>query len=120
MTFHVYILANYSDGPMYVGHTDDIGRRAWERREEIYPGFTKHYRIKRLVWMEAHEARDSAFQRERAIKRWRREEQSGAPDEPRLGRSVRYLERWAGVGGGRSRTSRLCRLSGMSGIRVTA
>jgi putative endonuclease len=73
MTFHVYILANYSDGPMYVGHTDDIGRRAWERREEIYPGFTKHYRIKRLVWMEAHEARDSAFQRERAIKRWRRE-----------------------------------------------
>ena len=73
MTFYVYILANYADGPMYVGHTDDIGRRAWEHREDLKPGFTSRYRIKRLVYMEPHESRESAFQREHAIKRWRRE-----------------------------------------------
>jgi putative endonuclease len=72
MSFHVYILANFADGPMYVGHTDDIGRRIYEHREEVYPGFTQRYRIKRLVWMEEHPSRESAFFRERTIKRWRR------------------------------------------------
>ena len=73
MTFYVYMLANYSDGPIYVGHIDEIARRISQHREEVFEGFTKRYNIKRLVWMEPHETRESAFKRERAIKRWRRE-----------------------------------------------
>ena len=37
------------------------------------PGFTKHYGVKLLVWYEVHETRESAFARERAIKKWRRQ-----------------------------------------------
>jgi putative endonuclease len=35
-------------------------------------GFTKKYGVKILVWYELHESRESAFQRERQIKKWKR------------------------------------------------
>ena len=73
MHFYVYILANWPDSPMYVGMTDDIARRAWEHREHVRRGFTDRYKIERLVWYEPHDTRDTAFVRERQIKKWNRE-----------------------------------------------
>jgi putative endonuclease len=35
-------------------------------------GFTKTYGVKQLVWYEVHESRESAFARERKIKKWNR------------------------------------------------
>ena len=70
--FYVYILASQKNGTLYTGHTDDIARRVWEHREAFRPGFTKTYRVTRLVWLEAHPTRGSAFRRERQIKKWRR------------------------------------------------
>jgi putative endonuclease len=52
--------------------TDDLVRRAWEHRIGAVPGFTKKYGIKMLVWFEQHETRESAFQRERQLKKWNR------------------------------------------------
>jgi len=52
--------------------TDDLARRVWEHKSGLFPGFTRKYDIKILVWYEVHESRESAFQRERQIKKWNR------------------------------------------------
>jgi putative endonuclease len=44
----------------------------WQHREEATGGFTKRYRVKRLVWFEVHETMESAIRREKTIKRWAR------------------------------------------------
>jgi len=73
MAFYVYILASRRNGTLYIGMTDDLGRRMWEHQQGLFPGFTKKYGVKILVWFEAHETRDVAFARERAIKKWNRQ-----------------------------------------------
>jgi putative endonuclease len=52
--------------------TDDLVKRVWIHKEEVLPGFTKDYGVKLLVWYEVHDSRESAFIRERQIKKWNR------------------------------------------------
>ena len=70
--FYAYIVASGRNGTLYVGHTDDICRRAWEHRTGARPGFTRKYGCRRLVWWEAFETREGARTRELRIKEWRR------------------------------------------------
>ena len=72
MSFFVYILASRRNGTLYVGMTDDLARRTWEHRNNVVPGFSRKYRVKSLVWYEVHDTRETAFQRERQIKKWNR------------------------------------------------
>jgi len=57
---------------LYVGMTDDLIRRIWEHKNKVVPGFTAKYGVDRLVWFEAHETREGAWEREKQIKEWRR------------------------------------------------
>ena len=52
--------------------TDDLARRIWHHRIGAVPGFTKRYGVKMLVWYEQHSTRESAFARERQLKKWHR------------------------------------------------
>jgi predicted GIY-YIG superfamily endonuclease len=45
MSFYVYILASQRNGTLYVGMTDNLGRRVWQHREGLLPGFTKEYGV---------------------------------------------------------------------------
>jgi putative endonuclease len=72
MSFFVYILASRRNGTLYIGMTDNLARRVWEHQSGAIPGFTKKYGVKLLVWYEAHDSRESAFRRERQIKKWNR------------------------------------------------
>jgi putative endonuclease len=72
MSFFVYILASRRNGTLYVGMTDDLVRRVWEHRTSAVPGFTTKYSVKMLVWYEQHDTRESAFARERQLKKWNR------------------------------------------------
>jgi putative endonuclease len=72
VSFFVYILASRRNGTLYTGMTDDIARRVWEHKSGVVPGFTKKYGVKLLVWYEVHETRESAFIRERQLKKWNR------------------------------------------------
>ena len=72
MSFFVYILASRRNGTLYVGMTDDLVKRVWMHKEEVLPGFTKDYGVKLLVLHEVHDSRESAFIRERQIKKWNR------------------------------------------------
>jgi len=68
----VYIMASRSR-TLYVGVTSDLERRADEHKQGLLPGFTSRYRVSRLVYFEATENVESAIEREKEIKRWRRE-----------------------------------------------
>ena len=70
--FHVYILASRKDGTLYTGVTSNLPRRAWEHRDGVVAGFTKRYRVKRLVYVEEHTTAEAAIKREKAIKSWPR------------------------------------------------
>ncbi len=72
MSFFVYILASRRNGTLYIGMTDNLIRRVWEHQTGAVPGFTRKYGVKMLVWFESHETRESAFQRERQLKKWNR------------------------------------------------
>ena len=72
MSFYVYILASRRNGTLYIGMTDDLAKRVWMHRTGLLPGFTKQYGVKMLVWYEQHETRESAFTRERQLKKWNR------------------------------------------------
>ena len=64
----VYIMASERNGTLYVGVTSDIGRRAFEHREGLVPGFTTRYQCKMLVWFEFYERMTDAIEREKQIK----------------------------------------------------
>jgi|SRR5882672_5075447 len=70
--FFVYILASKS-GVIYTGLTRDIVRRLHAHRAGLIPGFTREYRVTRLVYFEETGSARAAIARERQIKGWRRE-----------------------------------------------
>ncbi len=70
--FFVYILADRPRGVLYVGVTNDIGRRIWEHKARVAPGFTSKYGVTRLVFYEEYASILEARARERSLKKWRR------------------------------------------------
>ncbi|OGT66296.1 MAG: GIY-YIG nuclease [Gammaproteobacteria bacterium RIFCSPLOWO2_02_FULL_47_50] len=68
----VYMLANYRNGTLYVGVTSNLSKRIWEHKAKVVKGFTQKYGVNKLVWYEVHETMESALQREKAIKFWKR------------------------------------------------
>ncbi|GLK81648.1 GIY-YIG nuclease family protein [Methylopila turkensis] len=68
----VYIMATRKAGPIYVGVTSDLPKRAGEHRTHSVKGFTDRYNIERLVWFEPHDNAETAIVREKRIKRWLR------------------------------------------------
>lgn len=73
MSCWVYILASGPGGTLYVGVTNNLVRRVFEHRNNLVPGFTKRYGVKRLVYFEEHATAPLAIQREKNIKHWPRE-----------------------------------------------
>jgi putative endonuclease len=72
MSFYVYIVASRRNGTLYTGMADNLLQRIWQHKNDAFPGFTKQYGVKMLVWYEQHETRDAAIARERQIKKWNR------------------------------------------------
>jgi len=71
--FFVYILASRYRGTMYVGVTNDLSRRVSEHKSGAVAGFTKRYKTNLLVHCESYASILEARDRERVLKRWRRE-----------------------------------------------
>jgi len=69
--YFVYILANWSR-TLYVGVTNDLERRLFEHKQKLVPGFTRRYRIDRLMYFEATPNVFAAIAREKQLKSWRR------------------------------------------------
>jgi putative endonuclease len=73
VSYYVYILASERNGTLYVGVTNDLIRRIGEHRTSAVDGFTKKYRVHNLVYFETFEDVNSAIEREKKLKRWRRD-----------------------------------------------
>lgn len=71
--FYVYILASRFRGTMCVGLTNDLSRRMGEHKSGHVPGFSRAYRICKLVYAEPYASILDARAREHTLKRWRRE-----------------------------------------------
>jgi len=71
-THYVYILASKRNGALYVGVTNDLIRRIYEPKNDFVEGFTRKYGVHRLVYFEQCDDLDSALQREKRIKEWKR------------------------------------------------
>ncbi len=69
----VYMLASGRHGTIYIGVTSELPSRIDQHREGKIEGFTKKYGVKRLVWYEPYERMMDAIQREKALKKYRRE-----------------------------------------------
>ncbi|MEI7958227.1 MAG: GIY-YIG nuclease family protein [Verrucomicrobiota bacterium] len=52
--------------------TNNLERRVWEHRNQAVEGFTKRYRVDRLVYYELFPNPRDAIAREKEIKGWRR------------------------------------------------
>ena len=72
-TYYVYILASKRNGTLYTGVTNNLARRVWEHKNDIHRGFTQKYKVHLLVWYEATTHIEAAIQREKQIKKWRRQ-----------------------------------------------
>jgi len=69
--FHVYILASRSR-TLYTGVTNHLARRVQEHKDGTNAGFTKKYKVDRLVYCEAFAEVRAAIEREKQIKGWTR------------------------------------------------
>jgi methylglutaconyl-CoA hydratase len=54
------------------GITDNIRRRTWEHKNDVNPGFTRDYKVHRLVYYETFQYVNNAIAREKSIKGWLR------------------------------------------------
>lgn len=70
--FTVYIMTNYTNTTFYIGVTNDLLRRVHEHRDKINEGFTKKYNLNKLVYYEITDSIETAINREKQLKNWRR------------------------------------------------
>jgi putative endonuclease len=70
-TYYVYIMTNRTRR-LYVGVTNDLGRRVYQHKHHVMPGFTSKYFLERLVYFEETNDVRAAISREKELKGWRR------------------------------------------------
>jgi putative endonuclease len=66
---YVYILTNSTHSVLYTGVTNDIERRVSEHKQELFTGFTKKYKVKKLVYYEPYPDIEQAIAAEKQIKK---------------------------------------------------
>ena len=66
--YYVYLLSSLS-GTLYVGLTDNL----WKHKRGLFDGFTRKYKVNRLMYYETFGDSTVAAHRELQIKKWQRE-----------------------------------------------
>jgi len=72
MPYFVYTMASLS-GTLYIGVTNNLLRRVYEHKNKLIDGFSKRYNCTKLVYFEEYKNVNEAIEREKMIKKWRRE-----------------------------------------------
>jgi putative endonuclease len=70
--YYVYIVTNKHCTTLYIGMTNDLGRRIIEHKNSERAGFTQRYQLNRLVWFEYFRDVNAAIAREKKLKGWLR------------------------------------------------
>ncbi len=72
MSAWVYIMVSRKNGTLYTGVTTDLLQRVYEHKNDLTPGFTSKYGVKRLAWYKNYDNIVEAITAEKHIKKWRR------------------------------------------------
>ena len=66
-------MSNKNDTTLYIGVTNKIERRIQEHKSGLITGFTQKYNCDKLVYLETYSDINQALDREKQLKKWRRE-----------------------------------------------
>ena len=69
----VYMMSNRKHGTLYIGVTSERLTRIAQHQAGNLSGFTQRHGLKRLVWFEQWESIAEAIQREKSLKKYKRE-----------------------------------------------
>lgn len=68
------MICNRRYGVLYIGQCRNLCLRIIQHQTKVYPNsFSARYNLCKLVYVEEHPTRHSAFTRERQMKMWKRE-----------------------------------------------
>src|SRR5260370_41641956 len=73
---YVYMMTNQSRVVLYTGVTNSLMRRVSQHQSGDIEGFTKTYKVNRLVYYECFDDPRTAIAREKEIKGWRRDKKN--------------------------------------------
>jgi len=79
--YFVYLLTNWNNSVMYIGVTNDLQRRVYEHQNKLVKGFSSKYNLNKLVYFESTRDVTVAIDREKQIKRWRRDKKNQLVDQ---------------------------------------
>jgi putative endonuclease len=65
---YVYMMMNSFETVLYTGVTSNLKKRVWQHRNGLTDGFTKRYRVNKLVYYEVFERVVDAIAREKQLK----------------------------------------------------
>ena len=68
----MYVLASKKNGTLYIGVTSDLIKRVWQHKNSLVEGFTKKYKVHRLVYFEICNDIGNAIKREKRLKKYNR------------------------------------------------
>lgn len=71
--YYIYILTNSNNTTFYIGVTNNLSRRMFEHKKEIIEGFSKKYKLNKLVYFEDCTTINDALVREKQLKNWHRD-----------------------------------------------
>ncbi len=71
--YYVYILTNQNNNVLYIGVTNNLVRRIYEHKNKFVEGFSKRYKVTKLVYYETSKSIESAIEREKQLKNWHRD-----------------------------------------------
>lgn len=70
--FYVYIATNKRNTVLYAGVTNNLISRMYQHKNGLVSGFTKKYKINKLVFYEIFNNPEDAIRAEKKIKSWLR------------------------------------------------
>ncbi len=68
--YYTYIATNYTNSVLYTGVTNNLYRRIYEHKNGLVDGFTKKYKINKVVFYEVFSNPEDAIRAEKKIKGW--------------------------------------------------
>ena len=71
-TFSIYITTSKKNGTIYIGMTNNLLRRIIEHKTGLDNGFSKRYKVHKLVYFEQTKYVNIAIAREKELKGWTR------------------------------------------------
>jgi putative endonuclease len=74
--YFVYITANWNNKVIYTGVTNNLIRRIYEHKSKLIEGFSQKYNLNKLVYYERYSDIILAINREKELKKWRREKKN--------------------------------------------